>query len=1183
MNNDKNKKIEITKKIYKRESLTNLLNYPNVIMAYDSSDNKSLSENYTSIIENNKKIIKKEFNKYIKNAIICFSVDINQQYNEIKKTHKKDPKMPSNWQTFTLEKNYYNKDYNSIAILTGKKNNLFVIDIDNIDLWNQYLESKNKDEPDTIKVITGNSGIHLYFKWNDDLKNIKSSSKVLFDGFDIKTNGGCIYAPPSMYYNRNFNKVCGYSWKDEKNIFNNEPSELPEWIKKELLNLTKNKKEIKKEIISENNDKDDKNNKNKKNKVNKEITDEQQKIIKHCASFISKKSRENTNIWIVYREICFMYDLGFDEWNEWSKNASNYNFPVLKKAWKYAGRENYQNVNIHTLLNIIKNDTSEKLFHEIKNMFYTNKTWKDEYENYLKNRNENLTKYLDIYDDGEKYKPICINTRYLLNLNQDLKQNNNPKNDNNLFSSLVFDFVSNKQKCLVLHSLMDSGKTQFLIKWINEYFEYNKKNDDDDDNNENTIRILMPTHRQSLAGDLLNNYSKLGIKCYLDKENCSFLDDKIICSLESIPRIFNSHQKVSIPKNKMYYDVIVLDEINSLLRHFSSTTIKDRMTTFLMFFELCRNAKKIICCDGDIHNRSLSFCKYLDPNFMYIKNTFQEEITFHFYEDDIEAFKLFLDKADKENFYIPCSTTEGLHKCNKYISEKFPTRKNNLIFGDMDDSEKKENRNPSVKWLTANNTITTSTTGEGVNFNPKNENTGKYIYHFDKVFGMLGNTITPESYNQMTKRARKIKDNKNMYFCVNRASYNKKNIFTTYQNINNDNIYLEYNKYYGHIDGYDAYIKNLKFNDVESENTKRNFVGFYKLLIEHKGGKFIYYAKTEKHSGIENTHTKINNIINSEYINDWEKINKLLILQNNNENLTEDEKNQLKKVFIYKEMFLFNGEIKELEKYIKENKDKINTDDDKNDDDNSIDGETENSNMYEEFKSFIKLKLSNTNIFKKFISFYDEKNYYHNYDCEKNVYIKKMIDHEDLHEERIFKGIQEIIKLLNIDKISLIKNKKCIIDKFIDILEKNKNNLSLFSDKNINKTEENYFDKKDKNGKNNYSKLLADLNKYFNRFGHNIECKTIDKRKKGEKGKIYMKTFILSCNQILLNIIQRNVINQQLESNHKKIIDDKQLFNILQKSDDEINQIKKKLKNSYDKFSEIPLYLIDTNDIFNTE
>jgi hypothetical protein len=152
--------------------------------------------------------MKNEIEKYKNKNLICFSIDIKQKQNK-NGEYKKDIKYPTNWENIKLQDNQFNTKHNGLALLTGKVNNIIVVDIDNLEHWEEFLEKNNSEEPNTVKAISGSGGIHLYFKYSGDLDDIKSTSKCFDPDYDIdiRTNGGNIIAPPTTYYNENYKKT----------------------------------------------------------------------------------------------------------------------------------------------------------------------------------------------------------------------------------------------------------------------------------------------------------------------------------------------------------------------------------------------------------------------------------------------------------------------------------------------------------------------------------------------------------------------------------------------------------------------------------------------------------------------------------------------------------------------------------------------------------------------------------------------------------------------------------------------------------------------------------------------------------------------------------------------------------------------------------------------------------------
>ena len=128
---------------------------------------------------------------YKDNNFIYFSCTIDTYINKANKLKKK-LNMPVEWQK--LNKPKYNKQKNGLAIVTGEKSNLFVVDYDDKQLFkddcdkfpelqNYYVQSKN--------------GYHSYFLYSAELQTTLTSSST--HPVDFQGDGKCVLAPPSAY------------------------------------------------------------------------------------------------------------------------------------------------------------------------------------------------------------------------------------------------------------------------------------------------------------------------------------------------------------------------------------------------------------------------------------------------------------------------------------------------------------------------------------------------------------------------------------------------------------------------------------------------------------------------------------------------------------------------------------------------------------------------------------------------------------------------------------------------------------------------------------------------------------------------------------------------------------------------------------------------------------------------
>lgn len=160
--------------------------------------------------------MQQQITTYIKSNLTVFSINIDQKLHTSGKW-KKSIIFPSGWSNLSLENTIVNNEYNGVAMLTGKINNIIVIDIDNVAHWDTFLEKHKQNEPDTVKAISGSGGIHLYFVYEEDVSKLKSLDHCFGKEYDIdiKTNGGCIIIPPSKYFNKNLKKMWHTNGKDQ--------------------------------------------------------------------------------------------------------------------------------------------------------------------------------------------------------------------------------------------------------------------------------------------------------------------------------------------------------------------------------------------------------------------------------------------------------------------------------------------------------------------------------------------------------------------------------------------------------------------------------------------------------------------------------------------------------------------------------------------------------------------------------------------------------------------------------------------------------------------------------------------------------------------------------------------------------------------------------------------------------
>jgi hypothetical protein len=115
-------------------------------------------------------------------------------------------------------------DYN-VAIVTGALSGLIVLDVDPRHGGRNSLKELEREHgalPATMESITGGGGRHLYFAHPGGVVTNRANIRP---GIDLRGDGGCIVAPPSVHPSGK-----RYRWKRGHAPGEIEPAPLPDWL-----------------------------------------------------------------------------------------------------------------------------------------------------------------------------------------------------------------------------------------------------------------------------------------------------------------------------------------------------------------------------------------------------------------------------------------------------------------------------------------------------------------------------------------------------------------------------------------------------------------------------------------------------------------------------------------------------------------------------------------------------------------------------------------------------------------------------------------------------------------------------------------------------------------------------------------------------------------------------------------
>lgn len=282
---------------------------------------------------------------YSKNNILTIPLKIKVNNN------KKQPFFPDKWnlidsvqESNELFEKY--KGYRSIALLTGKKNKITILDIDEPENWETVTEELGICYPDNGVIVETRRGYHLYYQYEEDL----STSQNIIQGIDIKNDNSNCTCPPSYYVLENGDKI-DYTFRDgtlQENILKlKDLPKMPISLKNKLVSLKSSMKVVVKKQI--------------KVKLNNLIDEKIYKVNK----YLNKLTFDNLNNFQIVNKLIF-YICQYSE-------RSNVMLSYIKKKFsqcKYEDQIEYQWSNCNIISDVDKSFNTFRKF--IRNLISDN-------------------------------------------------------------------------------------------------------------------------------------------------------------------------------------------------------------------------------------------------------------------------------------------------------------------------------------------------------------------------------------------------------------------------------------------------------------------------------------------------------------------------------------------------------------------------------------------------------------------------------------------------------------------------------------------------------------------------------------------------------------------------------------------------------------------------------------------
>lgn len=877
-----------------------------------------------------------------------------------------------------------------------------------------------------------------------------------------------------------------------------------------------------------------------------------------------------------------LYDI-FDNFSKKTTIKKQYNQRENLKIW------NKTNINkkytINYLLNLLKED-NEIIYNKIINKLKDNKL-----------ENDNKTKIMNQIKEFYDFNSIKNDNIDIIDLKDDDIINN---------QYLSKDLLNKYQdKNLIIQSPMNSGKSTIIYQLIKKYHDENK-----------SILIITPRikYGQFTKSNIMKDLN-INFDIYDDQKfkNKSLTSDYLIVQSESLCRII-----------KYKYDLIILDEIKSILTRFSVDNYNchsNYLKNSVKFESLIYNCDRYIAADGYINKFCINTLyninkdkidknnkmKILINNNLNVKRDYT-----YFYDEDKIIKDIFISLTLGKKIVIYSSyksTIENIKNTfNKYKNDKdellYENFRNKTLISHHADEYKLEQKeifnNLNEEWKKCDCLIYSGVISVGIDFNET---------HYDQMYILGRNINLVNDIIQSSLRCRKLTQNLLKIYIPN---YNKNNnLYDISKDIiknkmdekeeqfKNNNlkckqlnpwlkdliIDLEYEKKMNNI-----YFKNIFEYFLDRSKAKNIGLLRYDKDIDLKKDKkelltydILISKKTEYMTGIKN-----NDFFSSLKNSNQKKINYSHELDKNNEKIEEEYDDIIQSIY----------KLYEDDKDNEENKNEIDIDTNmriiRKINDEIDEGLIGGHMLYKnKLKSMLILEnnIKNLSIEKKcdLIKYLDNnhlKKYYYNFKLFESfdniIDIQKFINNKYDNYIEITKNILEKNRI--IENIKNILDIKQLYIKYIKFDKKEDENNYLINHENYN-IDENKLNKSIKYIEDNKDEIIKifDLDKYKmnERIDKNIESfkeSKVNNYNDLKKNYNKIKTEIQLKHEEI-KILEKRTKNK---SNDKKIIEIKTLIINKKKDLNDINQLIKNNKDyDFNNISDKDKIKIENNERLN--
>lgn len=318
--------------------------------------------------------------------------------------------------------------------------------------------------------------------------------------------------------------------------------------------------------------------------------------------------------------------------------------------------------------------------------------------------------------------------------------------------------------------------------------------------------FVFITNRISLALSVGDRIEREGIKIYMyNKDFGKSVNDKRI-NIPKCDQLMIEIESIHYIDNKKF-DVIVIDEVESVLNSWVSVTHSYLYKNWYVFNRVICNSKKVIMMDAFLSMKTFNYisnlnydkyCEYPDKinkNYIIIsrkqKNPANDLILIDSNKNTIEIWLKEISDAIKsgKNIYVfyPFCRNNKMYKSMEEVKE-FIIKSTNInmeqidaYHGNVDDIIKKKLNNVNENWIGKKCILTNTCITVGVNFDLK---------HFDSIYAVWADFIKPRDLIQSCYRIRTLNDKK-IYLTKLPKSKERNSLFIDMRLIEEDSCYKQ--------------------------------------------------------------------------------------------------------------------------------------------------------------------------------------------------------------------------------------------------------------------------------------------------------------------------------------------------------------------------------------------------------